>query len=165
MELLEGATVIAGGSITFNRGIQGMTKAVVKAGGSIVSKFIESAESVSAVEALRRILSLHSKVTSKETIKASGKNGLIIGGDVKAVYMIEAKAIGNTMGTNTTVGVGVNPAMKRRVDELKNSLDKLGNKKIQLDQLLSAIRKKTGTGSAVLMRKNMNSRLKQCVMS
>ena len=140
--IVEGATVIAGGSITFNRGIQGMTKAVVKAGGSIVSKFIESAESVSAGGSIEADSILHSKVTSKETIKASGKNGLIIGGDVKAVYMIEAKAIGNTMGTNTTVGVGVNPAMKRRVDELKNSLDKLGNNKIQLDQLLSAIRKK-----------------------
>ena len=56
--------------------------------------------------------------------------------------MIEAKTIGNAMGTNTTVGVGVDPAMKRRVDELKNSLDKLGNNKIQLNQILSVLRKK-----------------------
>ena len=35
--IVEGATVIAGGNITFNRGIQGMTRAVVKAGGNIVS--------------------------------------------------------------------------------------------------------------------------------
>ena len=140
--IVEGATVIAGGSITFNRGIQGMTKAVVKAGGNIVSKFIESAESVSAGGSIEADSILHSKVTAKETIKASGKNGLIIGGDVKAVYMIEAKTIGNAMGTNTTVGVGVDPAMKRRVDELKNSLDKLGNNKIQLNQILSVLRKK-----------------------
>ena len=140
--IVEGATVIAGGSITFNRGIQGMTKAVVKAGGNIVSKFIESAESVSAGGSIEADSILHSKVTAKETIKASGKNGLIIGGDVKAVYMIEAKTIGNAMGTNTTVGVGVDPSMKRRVDELKNSLDKLGNNKIQLNQILSVLRKK-----------------------
>lgn len=140
--VVEGATVIAGGSITFNRGIQGMTKAVVKAGGNIVSKFIESAESVTAEGNIETDSILHSNVTARGSIKAAGKNGLIIGGDVKAVHMIQAKTIGNLMGTNTTVGVGINPSMKRRVDELKNSLDKLGNNKIQLNQLLSMLRKK-----------------------
>ena len=140
--IVEGATVIAGGNITFNRGIQGMTRAVVKAGGKIVSKFIESAENVSAGGSIEADSILHSKVTAKSTIKASGRNGLIIGGDVKAVNMIEAKTIGNAMGTNTSVGVGVDPSMKRRVDELKNSLGKLGDNKIQLNQLLNALRKK-----------------------
>lgn len=161
--IVEGATVIAGGSITFNRGIQGMTKAVVKAGGNIVSKFIESAESVSAGGSIEADSILHSKVTAKETIKASGKNGLIIGGDVKAVYMIEAKTIGNAMGTNTTVGVGVDPAMKRRVDELKNSLDKLGNNKIQLNQILSVLRKKQELEGS-LDAENMIFRLRLCVI-
>ena len=45
------------------------------------------------------------------------------------------------MGTNTSVGVGVDPSMKRRVDELKNSLGKLGDNKIQLNQLLNALRR------------------------
>ena len=107
--IVEGATVIAGGNITFNRGIQGMTRAVVKAGGNIVSKFIESAENVSAGGSIEADSILHGKVTAKSTIKASGRNGLIIGGDVKAVNMIEAKTIGNAMGTNTSVGVGVDP--------------------------------------------------------
>lgn len=142
LRIVEGATVIAGGNITFNRGIQGMTRAVVKAGGNIVSKFIESAENVSAGGSIEADSILHSKVTAKSTIKASGRNGLIIGGDVKAVNMIEAKTIGNAMGTNTSVGVGVDPSMKRRVDELKNSLGKLGDNKIQLNQLLNALRKK-----------------------
>ena len=34
--VVEGATVIAGGDITLNRGVQGMNKAVIKAGGKIV---------------------------------------------------------------------------------------------------------------------------------
>ena len=46
--IVEGATIIADGDITFNRGVQGMNKAVIKAGGNIVSKFIESASSVEA---------------------------------------------------------------------------------------------------------------------
>ena len=45
--VVEGATVIAGGDITLNRGVQGMNKAVIKAGGKIVSKFIESVQVLS----------------------------------------------------------------------------------------------------------------------
>ena len=52
-------------------------------------KFIESAENVSAGGSIEADSILHSKVTAKSTIKASGRNGLIIGGDVKAVNMIE----------------------------------------------------------------------------
>ncbi|MGN0318936.1 MAG: DUF342 domain-containing protein [Lachnospira sp.] len=140
--IVEGATVIAGGNITFNRGVQGMNRAVIKAGGNIVSKFIESAESVYAGGNIEADSILHSRVIAKGNIKASGRNGLIIGGDVRATMLVEAKTIGNAMGTNTTVGVGVDPAMKKRADELKKSLGKLGDNKIQLNQILSALRKK-----------------------
>ena len=46
------------------------------------------------------------------------------------------------MGTATVVGVGVDPAAKKRVDELKTSLQKLGDSKIQLNQIMTALRKK-----------------------
>lgn len=45
------------------------------------------------------------------------------------------------MGTATVVGVGVDPAAKKRVDELKTSLQKLGDSKIQLNQIMTALRK------------------------
>lgn len=60
---------------------------------------------------------------------------------MKATSFIEAKTIGNEMGTTTVVGVGVNPTMKKRMDELKNSLSTKGNNKIQLTQLMTALRK------------------------
>ncbi len=140
--IVEGATIVAGGDITFNRGVQGMNKAVVKAGGNIVSKFIESAEMVSAGGSIDTDSILHSKVTAKGPIVASGKNGLIVGGDVRSITLVEAKTIGNEMGTATVVGVGVDPAAKRRVDELKSELQKAGENKIRLTQVLDAIRKK-----------------------
>ena len=42
------------------------------------------------------------------------------------------------MGTATIIGVGVNPTMKKRMDELKKSLSTKGNNKIQLTQLMTA---------------------------
>lgn len=140
--IVEGATIIAGGNITFNRGVQGMNKAVIKAGGNIVSKFIESAYLVQAGGTIETDSILHSKVNAKGSIVASGKNGLIVGGDVRSTVLIEAKNIGNEMGTTTVVGVGVDPAAKKRIDELKNSLQKLGENKIQLNQVLTALTKK-----------------------
>lgn len=140
--IVEGAIVEAGGNITLNRGIQGMNKAVVKAGGNIVTKFIESALLVQAGGNIETDSILHSKVTAKGTITATGKNGLIVGGDVRSIVLIEAKNIGNEMGTTTVVGVGVDPSAKRRGDELKQSLQKLGENKIQLNQILTALRKK-----------------------
>ena len=130
--VVEGATVIAGGDITLNRGVQGMNKAVIKAGGKIVSKFIESVQLVEAGGNIEADSILHSKVVAKGVINANGKNGLIIGGDVKSTVMIQAKTIGNEMGTATVVGVGVDPTMKKRMDELKKGLSKMGDEKIQL---------------------------------
>ena len=140
--IVEGATIIADGDITFNRGVQGMNKAIIKAGGNIVSKFIESASSVEAGGNIESDSILHSKVRAKGTIKASGRNGLIVGGEVRSICLVEAKNIGNEMGTATVVGVGVDPAAKKRVDELKTSLQKLGDSKIQLNQIMTALRKK-----------------------
>lgn len=140
--VVEGATVIAGGDITLNRGVQGMNKAVIKAGGKIVSKFIESVQLVEAGGNIEADSILHSKVVAKGVINANGKNGLIIGGDVKSTVMIQAKTIGNEMGTATVVGVGVDPTMKKRMDELKKGLSKMGDEKIQLAQLMTALRKK-----------------------
>lgn len=140
--IVEGATLIADGNITLNRGVQGMNKAVIKAGGNIVTKFIECANLVQAGGSIDTDSILHSRVIARGTVKASGKNGLIVGGEVKSTGLVEAKTIGNEMGTATIIGVGVDPSVKSRVDELKKELDLLGNNKIQLNQVLEVIRKR-----------------------
>ena len=140
--IVEGATLISGGNITLNRGVQGMNKAVIKAKGNLVTKFIESAQLVEVGGNIDTDSILHSKVNAKGKIVASGRNGLIVGGEVKSVVLVQAKNIGNAMGTNTVVGVGLDPTAKKRVDELKKSLSELGANKIKLNQVMEALRKK-----------------------
>lgn len=151
--IVEGATIIAGGNITFNRGVQGMNKAVIKAGGNIVSKFIESAKSVEAGGDIEADSILHSKVSARGAVKASGRNGLIVGGEVRSISLVEAKNIGNEMGTTTVVAVGIDPGAKKRVDELKVSLQEMGNNKIQLNQIMTALRKKQETDGSLSAEK------------
>ena len=119
-----------------------MNRAVIKAGGNIVTKFIEGASLVEAGGDISTDSILHSKVFANGTITAEGKKGLIIGGEVKSSKMIIAKVIGNTMGTATTVGAGVDPSAKRRLEELKKELETLGNNKLQLNQVITVLRKK-----------------------
>jgi len=140
--LVEGASLTAGGNITLIRGVQGGGRAQLTAGGDIVSKFIESANMVSADGKIETDSILHSKVIAKGPIIVQGRNGLIVGGDVKSRVLIDCKTIGNDMGTATIVGVGVDPTVKKRIDILKHELETLGKQKIQLGQLITALRKK-----------------------
>ena len=82
---VEGATLIAGGKIVLNRGIQGMGKAMMKAEGDVISNFIESAN----VEAGGKIITdaiMHSNVTAKDSIEVNGRRGMVAGGrDRKSV--------------------------------------------------------------------------------
>lgn len=140
--LVEGAILTAGGDITLVRGVQGGGRAILKANGNIVSKFIESANMVSAGGSIETDSILHSKVIAKGPIVVQGRNGLIVGGDVRSRILIDCKTIGNEMGTATVVGVGVDPAIKKRIEQLKKELDDLVKQKMQLSQLVTTLRKK-----------------------
>lgn len=140
--LVEGATLNAGSDITLVRGVQGGGRAILHAGGNIVAKFIESAENVSSGGTIETDSILHSKVVAKGAITVKGRNGLIVGGDVKSTVLIDCMTIGNEMGTATTVGVGVDPTVKKRIDVLKHELEEMGKQKIQLNQVVTVLRKR-----------------------
>lgn len=140
--IVEGAVVEAGGDLTLVRGVQGMSKAVLKCKGNMVARFLESVESVSVGGNLDTDTILHSKVEARGSVTALGKNGLIIGGDVRSTTLISAKFIGNEMGTATVVGVGVDPSTKRKIEATKNEITALEESKLKLDQIITALRKK-----------------------
>lgn len=140
--IVEGAVVEAGGDLILVRGVQGMGKALLSCKGNMVAKFLESVESVSVGGNLDTDTILHSKVEARGSVTALGKNGLIIGGDVRSTTLINAKFIGNEMGTATVVGVGVDPSTKRRIEVLKTDIAELEASKRKLEQIITNLRKK-----------------------
>ncbi len=140
--IVEGATVIAGGDLVLGRGVQGMGKASLTCGGNMVAKFLESAAAVVVGGDLETDSILHSKVEARGQVIATGKNGLIIGGDVRSTILVSAKNVGNEMGTATVVGVGVDPTDKRRVEVLKKEIMELHDSKTKLSQIIANLRKK-----------------------
>jgi hypothetical protein len=119
--VVEGAHIEAGGNIIIARGMNGMSKGTLKAGGNIVAKFIENAtadaEGYVTTESI-----LHSKVTAGTEITVSGRRGFITGGHVQAADKVEVKTLGSTMGASTVVEVGVNPKLKAQYVQLQNEI-------------------------------------------
>lgn len=143
--IVEGATIEAGNNLILARGVQGMGRADIKCKGNMVTKFLESASNVVVGGELETDSILHSRVEAKGKIEATGKNGLIVGGDVRSSVLISAKYIGNTMGTTTTVGVGVNPSDKRRIEILRKEIFDINDNKTKLNQIIVSLRKRQET--------------------
>lgn len=92
--VVEGALLHAGGNIIVHHGIHGKHKAVIEAGGSITSNFIEEARVTAGTDICVDYM-VNTKVSAGQTVLATGKNGLIIGGDVSAGETVDAFVIGN----------------------------------------------------------------------
>lgn len=138
---VEGATLIAGGKIVLNRGIQGKGTGKMEAGGDIISNFIES----SNVNAGGKIITdalMHSNVIAKDTIEVNGKRGLIAGGSVRSTQKIETKVAGSSMGTQTELEVGIDPTCIDRYHEIEKEMEELSEEKDKILQTIEVLKKR-----------------------
>ncbi len=119
--VVEGAHIEAGGNIIIARGMNGMSKGTLQAGGDIVAKFIESA-TVSAAGYVNSSSILHSNVTAGTEIVVTGKRGFITGGRVHANKKIDVKTLGAVMGASTIVEVGVSLEVKEEYIQLQKDI-------------------------------------------
>lgn len=122
--VVEGAHIIAGGNIIIARGMNGMAKGTLQAGGNVVAKFIENAN-VQAEGYVNTESILHSEVIAGTEIVVSGKKGFITGGHVQASQKVEVKTLGAELGAPTIVEVGVNPKLKAQYMQLQKEITEI----------------------------------------
>lgn len=146
MGVVEGATLEAGGDITIARGVNGMGKAVLKAGGNIISKYIENA-TVTANGFVETEVILHATVMAGSEVNVGGKKGLISGSTVSATNLISAKTLGSQMGADTVLELGVNPSIKLRYQELQERIDHANKSIRQIQPVLVASNQKLAQGA------------------
>lgn len=115
--VVENATIDATGNVTIARGMNGMSKGTINAGGNVISKFIENAN-VNAGGYVHSEAILHSNIVCKGDVTVTGKKGFITGGSVKTPATVSAKIIGSTMGVNTDIEVGTDPKLTIRSNNL-----------------------------------------------
>lgn len=143
--LVEAAYLEAGGDIIIARGMAGMSKGELKAGGNIVAKYLENTNATAAgyinTEAI-----LHSTVMAGLDVKVSGKRGYITGGRVCATNQIEAKTLGSYMGTSTILEVGADPVIKVKYQKAQKDVAELNKVVKGLDPIIASylVKRKQG---------------------
>ena len=143
--VVEGACLEAEGNIIIARGMNGMARGVLKAGGNVISKFIENAK-VTAGGYVSSEAILHSDVSAGTSITVTGKKGFITGGKVSATNLIEVKTLGSAMGADTIVEVGIDPGVKMRVQQLQKQITDNNRMVGQIHPVLSAMTQKLAQG-------------------
>lgn len=133
--IVEGAKIEAGGDIIISKGMNGMGKGVLIAGGNVITKFVENSEIV-AGGCVESDSIMHSTVNAKTHVKVDGRKGFIAGGVVRATQSITCKTLGSEMGADTVVEVGVDPQQKARYVEVQKELRDLTTKQKTIQSTL-----------------------------
>lgn len=143
--VVEGAYLEAGGDIIIARGINGMSRGVLKAKGNIVVKFMENT-TATANGYIHAESILHSTVQAGSEITVNGKRGFITGGRVCATNGITVKTLGSQMGADTIVEVGADPTIKTRIQDLQKEIAEASRVVKSVQPLLTATQQKLAKG-------------------
>lgn len=152
--VVEGALVEAGGDIIIMRGMNGMGRGMLIAGGNVVSKFIENSN-VKARGYVHAEAILHSTIVAGSDVEVTGKKGFITGGSVHSMGTVSAKVIGSNMGANTEIEVGVDPTITERVGQLLKSTAENRKKIAQIEPVLITLTQKAKKDGCLSMEQQM----------
>ncbi|MBO4901667.1 MAG: DUF342 domain-containing protein [Lachnospiraceae bacterium] len=152
--VVEGALIQADGDIIIMRGMNGMGRGKLIAGGNIVSKFIENSD-VKAGGYVHAEAIMHSTIDAKGDVEVSGKKGFITGGAVHSMGTVSARVIGSTMGAKTEIEVGVDPTIKARINHLMQSTAENRKQLQQIEPVLVTFTQKLKKGDTLTMEQQM----------
>jgi uncharacterized protein (DUF342 family) len=139
---VEGAELIADGSIDIFEGIVGHHKGLVKARRNVKSSFVQDGNIEAGEDVLVTQSIMHSHVRAGKNVICQGSKGLIVGGVIQAGEQIKARVVGNSSSTATILEAGVLPALRNELVELRTKVkeymenaDKTDKALVLLDQL------------------------------
>ncbi len=142
---VEGAEIESAGSIEITGGILAGSKGFVKAGRNVKCTFIQEGNVSAGEDVLVSQSIMHSHVRAGHSVICAGAKGLVVGGLIQAGELVEARTVGNTMSTATTIEAGVKPELRNELVELRAklretaaNLDKAEKALVILDQLAAA---------------------------
>lgn len=116
--------IVEGNDVTVKAGIQGMSNGWVTAKRDLVAGFAENAKITAARNIEIKEAALHSIISAGKSIKVLGKRGMVVGGEMAAGELIDVRTAGNAMSTTTTLEVGVNPLLRKKIRTNKEALRK-----------------------------------------
>ncbi|UQZ32091.1 DUF342 domain-containing protein [Paenibacillus sp. PK3_47] len=143
---VEGAELLAGGSIEITGGIIGYNKGLVSAGQNVKVSFIQDGNVVAGEDVIVSQSIMHSNIRAGHDVLCNGTKGLIVGGIVQAGERVVARTIGNTMSTATAIEVGVVPELRNEINELRQELRQLKENEDKTDKALYLLNQLANNG-------------------
>lgn len=143
---VENALVESGGQIIVERGINGNSKGTLKAKTNVISKYIQNAV-VIAGGYVETDCAIHSDIVAGTRVCVQGRKGFINGGSVRARNEVEVKTLGSAMGTDTSIEVGTDPALRDKYNNLKKESAELTKELAKNEPLAVALLTKIKSGA------------------
>lgn len=139
---IEDASVRAGGGLVVKGGIRGRGSRV-QVPHDVQAGFIENAEVFANGDILVRASVINSELCANGAIVVGGRQsrqGSVIGGCLRARQRIEAVVLGAPSHPRTQLIVGIDSALRERLDEIAGRLEAARHELEQLDQLRERLR-------------------------
>ncbi|WNC12519.1 FapA family protein [Brevibacillus brevis] len=136
---VEGAELIAGGSIEIKSGIVAQDKGSIVAGHDVRTSFIQNANVTAGNQVIVSQSIMFSTVRAGKQILCKGAKGIIIGGVLQAGEKIAARVFGNTSATPTVLEVGVKPELRQELVQIQKELQQVYENLRKTDQGLSVM--------------------------
>lgn len=147
--VVEGARVEAGGDIIIARGMNGMNKGQLIAGGNVISKFLENC-TVKAGGYVETESILHCNIASKNEVILTGRKAFITGGRVSATNKVSLKTLGSPLGADTIVEVGADPCVKEEYQKKQKEVVEIQKNLKKIEPVLVAMTQKIQSGMKLL---------------
>ncbi|MBN2039833.1 MAG: DUF342 domain-containing protein [Spirochaetes bacterium] len=125
---VDDAVIEAGANVEVKLGIGGKGLSRITAGGNVKAKFVlnSNIEAMGSVEVEDSII--NSEIFSNDKITVTDKHGKIIGGELTALYEIQAKISGVPKENKTILAVGKNIIIEMELAELRKQINELKEK-------------------------------------
>lgn len=136
--MVEGATVIAGGSIFVSMGMNGNYHGTMDAGRDIKCRYLEN----SAIRASGNVYMesvINSTIVSDDKVVVTSGRGVIIGGSITALNQIEAKTIGNDHNRTTILILGSTPHFIQEKARIAEELSQVEQEISELEQQIRTL--------------------------
>ncbi len=141
---VEDAYIEAGGDVVIGMGVVGKESVKIVCGGELRTKYLLNASVEAAGDVIIEDSIINSNVFSNNRISVTAKTGKITGGEVTALYDVEAKIVGAKTETPTIISVGRNLQIEKELNAIRKEMS------LRREEVAEIIRKlKTSFGEGV----------------
>ncbi|GBF49795.1 hypothetical protein LPTSP4_13140 [Leptospira ryugenii] len=124
----------AKGDIVISGGFMGRGEGFLESDSNVYVKFVEQGKISAGGSIFIEEASMHSELSAKDMIQASGGRGELIGGTIIAANSIVCQKLGAVVETKTKLAIGTPPELLEELNRMKLEINEKGStlKKVQL---------------------------------